>query len=181
MQKGGPMRSQLTLLAVALVATAGAAPHRPAPVLKCEFSPSGSPTAPENVFVLNGKAVEEKQIKQLAPKSVESIEMVCAEELRTIFGIEARRIGVVVFTTPGPSSALRSSLESISALQRAHFAKHRTFAAQLSDLGWSDPPGLVRVDLQRTQDGERWSATGRHRYLIGESFARTVSGEKESR
>jgi hypothetical protein len=175
------MQSHLTLLAVVLVATAGAAPHRPTPVLKCEGRPSGPPTAPEYVYVLNGKAVEEKQIKQLEAKSVESIEMVCAAELRTVFGIDARSMGVVVFTSPGPAAALRTSLESISALQRGHFAKHGKFAAQLNELGWSDPSGLIRVDLQRTQGGERWSATVRHRYLIGESFARTVSGEKESR
>jgi hypothetical protein len=169
------------LLAVVLLATAGSTPDRPAPVLKCDHSASAPSSAPANVFVLNGSIVEEKQIKQLEPKSVESIEMVCAPELRSVFGIDARRMGVVVFTAPGPASALRASLESVAVLQRAHFAKHGTFAAQLSDLGWTDPSGLIRIDLQRTHEGERWSATGRHRYLIGQSFTRTVSGEKESR
>ena len=178
------MQSRLMLLALVPLATAGSTPDRPAHVLKCDGRASGPSSAPENVYVLNGKVVEEKQMRELIqvePKSVESIEMVCAPELRSVFGIDALRMGVVIFTAPGPSSALRTSLESVAALQRVHFAKHGTFAAQLSDLGWSDPSGLIRIDLQRTQDGERWSATGKHRYLIAPSFTRTISGEKESR
>ena len=149
--------------------------------LKCApNTPLLFPDAPENVYVLNGKVVSADGFKELEldPKSVESVEIVCATDLHRVFGHQARRSGVVVFTSPGPTTALRTSIQSIQKAQQDYAARHGVFAATLADLRWTDASGLITVKLTLSEGGSRWSATGSHRYHIGPSFAVSVSGEK---
>ncbi|MEX2283774.1 MAG: hypothetical protein WEE89_14915 [Gemmatimonadota bacterium] len=173
------MRTCHACLALTLLITLSAsAPNHRAETLKCApGTPVLFPNAPENVFLLDAKPVEEKLLAQLDPKSIESIEMVCATELHQVFGVEARRNGVLIFTAPGPHTALKTSLQSIVSMQQVHLAEHGVFAKTLTDLRWNDPTGLITMKLEVSEDGRRWSAAGSHRYRI-KALASQVSGER---
>src|SRR5262245_66200678 len=80
--------------------------------------------APDFVFLLDGKAIGQAQYDQLDKSSIESIDIVCAKELHEVFGVKAKMSGVVAFTAPGPSTALRASLQSIAPLQENHLRVH---------------------------------------------------------
>lgn len=178
-------------LAVAVAASLVGASPDPAPLdaaspeaakLKCPpEEPVLFPDAPDVVTVLDAEAVPDSVELDLNTLEIESIEIVCATELHEVFGIEARRSGVVVFTAPGPISALRASLDSISELQKAHLDEHGLYARDLSDLDWDDPSGLLTVELDVSDDGLRWDATGEHAWRFGAGTDVTVSGEASPR
>src|SRR5688500_3080493 len=123
------MRTCHACLALTLLITLSAsAPNHVVETLKCPLgTPVLFPNAPENVFLLYGKPAEQNVLAQVDPKSIESIEIVCATDLHQVFGVEARRNGVLIFTAPGPHTELKASLQSIVSMQQAHLAKHGVF------------------------------------------------------
>ena len=148
-------------------------------VAKCGNVPILFPDAPEPVLVLNARAVDRDSMRKVDERRIESVTVVCADYIYRTFRIEARQSGIVMFTKPGPASALRVALDSIATLQTGFLARTGRFAQSLSELGWTDPAGLITVELTIAVDGTRWSATGRHRYLTGEQLESTVEGRKE--
>ena len=166
------------LVAVLMLVGFAATVEHPAPRLKCNTSPVLFPDAPEPVYVLNGKAVDKVGFEGLDPKAIESVAIMCAPELHQMFGIAARRTGIVVFTAPVPQATLQASLDAIVQLQAAYVQQHGVFASQLSELQWRDRSGRITIELTVTSDGTAWSATGRHRYLSGPRSAITVAGTK---
>jgi hypothetical protein len=166
------------LVAVLVLGAFASTIDRPATLLKCANSPVLFPDAPEPVYVLNGKAVDKAVFQGLDPKSVKSLEIMCAPELHQRFGVAARRTGIVVFTAPVPQALLQAGLDEIVQLQATYVRQHGVFGSTLGDLQWRDRSGLITVELTVTSDGNAWSATGRHRYLIGPRSAITVSGAK---
>ena len=170
---------RLFLAAVVALITlgAGSSAGRGAPVLKCPpGTPILFPDAPEPAFVLNARMVQREVLERVHRDSIESIDIVCAIELHRTFGVEAQRSGFVVFTSPGPSTALQQAVDSIASLQKAYFAEHGRFATAPRDLGWSDPAGLVTIELTVSKGGSRWSARGTHRYLPGAARVRYHGG-----
>jgi hypothetical protein len=138
------------------------------------------PDAPEVIRVLNGKLIENSADAALKPDMIESIFVVCdAIHIFEEFGFKSKRGGVFIFTRPGPKTMLKASLDSIATLQKTHFAAHRKFADRLADLLWSDSSGLITIQLDVSPSGDRWIASGTHRYLVffgsGDSVM-TVSG-----
>ena len=170
------MKVRFALPAITLIAVASAAPSRqPVVTMKCPNQPVLFADAPEPVFVLDGKAVpQEKKGLDIAPDAVESVEIVCATDVHREFGVKANRTAVVVFTKPGPYSALKNSVESIVSMQESYHAKHGAFARTIADLPWKDQTGLITVSLQVSQDGKEWFATGNHRHRFKGTY--TVSG-----
>ena len=166
------------LVAVLMLGGFASAVDHTAPLLKCSTTPVLFPDAPEPVYVLNGKAVNKVVFEKLDPDSIESLAIMCAPELHQLFGIAARRSGIVVFTVPVPQATLQASLDAIIQLQAAYVQQHGIFASQLSDLQWRDRSGLITIEITVTNDGNAWSATGRHRFLTGPRSAITVSGTK---
>ena len=149
--------------AVAVLAAATLAAEPSGSRLKCPpGTPIQFPNAPEPVFVLDGRAADEAAIRALDPKTVASIEIVCADDLHRVLGIEARRSGVVVFTKPGPHEALQAALETIRTRQSAYYADHGEFATDPAQLDWADESGLMTVTLKVSESGRSWSATGTH-------------------
>ena len=173
---------RLLSLAGALVLIAVVAAPSPAPAiatLKCaRGTPTRFPNAPEPVYVLDGKAVSDSALTALDKSSIESIEVLCFDEVYRRFGIEARHNGVVMFTKPGPRAVLRAALDSLAARQQAFVAEHGRFARTLTELGWSAPAEAISVDLSVSDDGTRWTAVGTHRHLSEKSATIAVSGAK---
>jgi hypothetical protein len=179
-RSGARMKSPLvSVVAAALCVSALYAPDLRVATAKCPPSvPVLFPNAPDPVYVLDGKAVQKEVIARLDPKTLESIEVVCANDVHRVFGIEGRRSAVVVFTAPGPHSALTASTKFLESQQKVHLARRGVFAKQLSDLAWSDPTGLITVILTVSEDGSSWSAHATHRHLINPSSGVTVAGKK---
>ena len=165
--------------ALALIITAGASTPTPGtPMLKCASgTPTRFPNAPEPVYVVDGKAVSEQELLALHRDSVQSLEVLCFDEVHRRFGIEARRNGIVIFSKPGPGTALKAALDSLASRQSAYLATHGRFARTLDDLDWREPSGLISIDLLVSDDGNRWSAVGSHRWLRAAS-TRSVSGSR---
>ena len=161
---------------IGLAAVVGA--FAPSTARKCANVPILFPDAPEPVLVLNAKAVDRDSMRKLDDRRIESVNVVCADYIYRTFRIEARQSGVVIFTKPGPFSALRAVMDSIATLQTRFLARTGRFAQTLPELGWMDPAGLITVDLIIAADGSRWSATGKHRYLTGKQLESTVEGRK---
>jgi hypothetical protein len=147
-------------------------------VVKCGNVPIQFPDAPEPVYVLNAVAVDRDSMRKIGERQMESVQVHCAGYIYQTFGIEAQRSGIVMFTKPGPVSALRAAMDSIAALQTRFLARTGRFAPTLSELGWTDAAGLITVDVMVAVDGTRWSATGKHRYLTGTQLEVTVEGRK---
>lgn len=172
------MRIRYVLPAITLIAVVSAAPSKQRVIaMKCPNQPILFADAPEPVWVLDGKAILQEKFKELTgvtPESVESIEIVCATDVHRAFGIKANRTAVVVFTKPGPYTALKSSVESIASMQETYHAKHGAFAKTITDLPWKDETGLITVSLQVSQDGKQWFATGNHRHRFQGTYV--VSG-----
>lgn len=142
------------------------------PELKCQPDmPILFEDAPEPAFVLDGRASSEDAIQALATDSIESVAIMCADELFELFGVKARRNGVVVFTKPGPASQANAALDRIAELQQAHHRHHGAYTADPQRLGWSDPGGLLTVELE-AQGGSGWRAVLSHRYLPKQAFER---------
>jgi hypothetical protein len=135
---------------------------------KCQLpgAPILFPDAPEDVYVLNGRETSPEDMKLVNKKDFESIEMVCPVQLHQVFGVKARRTGVVIFTTPGPHAAIKSAIADVTARQERHFATHGAFARTLEQLGWSDSTGMITMKLELFQEGRRWLATADHKYRI---------------
>jgi hypothetical protein len=147
--------------------------------LKCSLNAAPLfPKADEYVTVLDTKVVSKEKLSELDPKSVESVDIVCAADLHRVFGIESRLGGIVVFTAPGPGTALKGSMDALEALQKAYVAKHNVFAAKLSDLDWTDASGMITVTITLYDDGARWSAVGSHKYLPHSSSNVTAAGHR---
>jgi hypothetical protein len=145
--------------------------------MKCRDVPVLFPDAPDIVYVLNTKAVPQEALARVNPDSIESVAIACASELHELFGIETRRGAVVIFTIPGPLSALKAAMAHVESLQKRYYAEHGEFAGSVEQLGWSDPSGLIRVNLSVTVSGTRWTATGLHRHRPWSSGV-TVAGTK---
>lgn len=180
------MRGYAVFIAAILCTAAASTASVRVPAVKCQ--PDARPLfpdAPDVVWVLNGKAIEKEEFGgKVTPEMVESIRIMCAVDLYHVFGIKTRRGGIIIFTKPGPETALKVSLDSLATLQQTYHAREGTFATSLADLAWSDPSGLITVDLNVADSGDRWTATGAHRYLIhvnGPSSAITVSGSRQER
>ena len=171
----------VSLGAVTLVLGAAmAAPPGSEAAAKCE---GGAPVlfadAPEFVLVLDGKLMkDEDALDRVDRESIESVSVACPDALYRVFGVKSRAGGTVVFTKPGPFSALQASLATIAALQQAHQDRHGGFATDLAALGWSDPSGQITAALVVSEDGSRWSASASHRLLVGLRTPPTVSGER---
>jgi hypothetical protein len=170
------MKSYVAISALLLSLTAAAPVSELPAVAKCSLEKVWFPPAPEHVYLLNGKRTTQEAIQQLHPDAFEVVEVLCATELHSVFGVESQRGGVSVFTKPGPHSALRAEMERITSLQNAHFKTNGIFASQLADLSWSDPAGHSTVSLQVSGAGRTWSAKGSHRYLLAPTSAVVVSG-----
>jgi hypothetical protein len=138
------------------------------------------PDAPEVIQVLNGKVIEKSDDGAIKPDAIDGIFIVCdAIRIFEEFGFKSKRGGVFLFTKPGPKMMLKAGLDSIATLQQIHIAAHRTFATRLADLPWRDSTGLITVKLDVSQTGDRWIATGTHRYLVffkSPDSVMTVSG-----
>lgn len=164
----------VSLLAGSPGGSPGVAPG--ATALKCPpEEPVLFPDAPDFVRVLDGEAVPDGV--EIEMEEIERIEIICAIDLHRVYGVESRRGGAVLFTAPIPRSVLQASLDSISELQQRHLDEHGVYARTLSDLAWDDPSGLITVDLEVSDDGLRWNATGSHLWYFGEGTDITVSGE----
>jgi hypothetical protein len=169
------------LLAIAMFAPSVGPAAAASSARKCpRGTPVRFPNAPEYVYLLDGRSVGPEAIERVDHNTVESVQIICHDDLHRVFGVEAKYGGVVMFTAGGPSSTLRSTMESLAKLQEAHHAKTGAFARTLAELGWSDPTGLLTVSLSVTNDGTSWTATGRHRHLISTQLGFTVSGSKPS-
>ena len=172
------MKIRYGLPAITLIAVVSAAPSKQRVVtMKCPNQPILFADAPEPLFVLDGKAVPEGTLKELTgvtPQSVESIEIVCATDVHRAFGVKANRTAVVVFTKPGPYSALKNSIEPIVSMQESYHAKNGAFAKAITELPWKDETGLITVSLEVSQEGKQWFATGNHRHRFQGVY--TVSG-----
>jgi hypothetical protein len=143
---------------------------------KCANVPVRFPDAPEPAYILNGVAVEQTVLKEVAPEHIASIEVACADYIYATFGIKAQRTGLILFTSPAPHSVLNTVMDSIARLQATHVARWSRFAGTVDELGWRDDSGLVAVELKLVEDGAAWTATGTHRYWKGRPV--TVSGTK---
>lgn len=165
--------------ALALIIASGAsAPTGIEGELKCgSGTPTRFPNAPEPVYVVDGQAIPEQELSALDRGSIESLEVLCFEEIHRRFGIEARRSGIVIFTKPGPEAVLTATLDSLASKQSAYLATRGRFARTLDDLDWREPSELISIDLVVSDDGNRWSAVGTHRWLRAES-TRSVSGSR---
>lgn len=145
------------------------------PVLKCQPDmPILFEDAPEPAYVLDGRASDADTVQALAMDSIESVAIMCADELFELFGVKARRNGVVVFTKPGPASQANAALDRIAELQQAHHRQHGAYTADPQRLGWSDPDGLLTVALE-AQGGSGWKAVLSHRYLPKQAFERAYT------
>lgn len=174
------MKVRFALPAITLIAVASAAPSRQRVVtMKCPNQPVLFADAPEPVFVIDGKAVpQEKKGLDIAPEAVESIEIVCATDVHREFGVKANRTAVVVFTKPGPYSALKNSIESIVPMQQTYHAKNGSFASSITDLPWKDETGLITVTLRVSEDGKQWFAVGNHRHRFQGMYSVSGSAPK---
>jgi hypothetical protein len=146
--------------------------------------PAPFPDAPDVVFLLNGKFMDKDAIGPAA-ETIDGVFIVCdVVKLYNTFGIKSQRGAVFIFTKPGPKAALQARLDSVVALQRTYRAREGKFATRLADLGWSDPSGVITIDLKVAENGASWTATGTLRYLLffeGPSSAITVSGSRPER
>ena len=170
------MRFRYAIPAIALVAVVSAAPSKQRVVsMKCPNQPILFADAPEPLFVLDGNAVPQEKLKEsTTADAIESIEIVCATDVHRAFGVKANRTAVVVFTKPGPYSALKNSVESIVSMQETYRAKNGEFARTISDLPWKDETGMITVSLKVSEDGKQWFATGNHRHRFRGTYV--VSG-----
>src|SRR5262245_38307532 len=75
--------------------------------------------SPLPVYVLNGKIVDSTAIQAIKAESIEDLYVACSDERYSVFGVEPLRDAVVIFTAPGPSTALKRGLDSIKVLQGA--------------------------------------------------------------
>jgi hypothetical protein len=159
---------------------AGFSTQLTASALKCpRTEPVLFPKAPDIVTVLDGKPVSQESVhlEHADLRSIVlSIEIKCAAEIHRRFGIESQRGGVVIVTRPGAEAALKASLESIDALQKAYFEKNGTFASKPSDLGWNDATEYISIAITLSDGGKRWSAQGAHSLLTG--ISSTISGSR---
>ena len=170
-----PLAGALVLFAVA----AAPSPAPPITTLKCaRGTPTRFPNAPEPVYVLDGRAATAEELTALDRSTIESIEVVCHDEVYRRFGIEARHNGVIMFTKPGPRAVLRAALDSLAARQQAFVAEHGRLARSVIELEWRAPAEAISVDLSVSDDGTRWTAVGTHRHLPEKSATIAVSGEK---
>ena len=180
------MRTRYALPAITLIAVVSAAPSKQRVVsMKCPNQPVLFADAPEPVFVLDGRAVQvdpkapQERLKEIvSPEAVESIEIVCATDVHREFDVRANRTAIVVFTKPGPYSALKSSVESIVSMQESYYAKHGVFAKTITDLPWKDGSGLITVNLKVYEDGKQWSASGNHRHRFRGTYEVSGSARK---
>jgi hypothetical protein len=163
--------------AVAVLAAATLSAEPSSSEMKCPpDTPIQFPDAPEPAYVLDAKAVDESALRRLDHDSIASLHIVCAVDLHRVFGVEAQRSGVVVFTKPGPHAELKSSLETIRTRQAAYYAERGEFATDPAQLEWSDESGLMTMTLKVSESGRSWAATGTHLYMINESSL-SVTGE----
>ena len=172
------MRIQTVVAALSLlIGTAALPAGAPAEAWKCP--PDSSPTfadAPDFVILVDRKVVTQQAYEQMDKKSIESIDVLCADPLHRAYGVKAKMSGLVVFTAPGPDAAVRAAFESIARLQQAHLREHGAFTTDLARLGWKDETGLISIDLALNDNGNRWVATGRHQHRFG--FVATTVGDK---
>jgi hypothetical protein len=173
------MKMHPALLALLVITTSGAdASTRAELARKCPpGSPVLFPNAQDWVYLMDRKPITAEAFEQADKGQFESIQMVCAAPLHDTFAVEARVGGVVVFTVPGPTAALNSAMDRIEQLQAEHLARTGEFAKDLAALGWTDPSGMVTVDLEVSGNGSSWTARGAHRYLLP-PHSRLVMGSK---
>ena len=174
------MQLRVLIGAFALFAVVAAPSPRPAATaLKCaRGTPTRFPNAPEPVFVLDGRAVTDTVLETLDKSKVESIEVVCYDEVYRRFGIEARHNGIIIFTKPGPRAVLRAALDSLALRQQAFVAEHGRFARTTAELEWQAPIDAISIELTVSDDGTRWTAAGTHRFLSASSATLTAGGER---
>jgi hypothetical protein len=143
---------------------------------KCTDVPVSFPDAPEPIYVIDGERFRPDSVPHLDRAVIHRISVVCADYLYETFGIKARRTGVVIFTVPGPEKVLRASMDSIAVLQGVFFEARGRFASDVAELGWSDPSGLMTVDMMILPNDRGWTATGSHRYLGKRHAGETIGG-----
>lgn len=166
--------ASVAVVAALAAATLSAEPSHTA--LKCPpDTPIQFPNAPEPAYVLDGKASDDAAFQALDHESIASIEIVCADDVHRVFGIEARRTAIVVFTKPGPHNVLKAALETIRTRQSAYYAEHGAFANDPAQLDWADESGLMTITLKVSEDGRRWTATGKHLHIF-KSVPKSVTG-----